>query len=227
VSVCVGRIAPRGPCTANNIRRITTAESGRRASTRRGLGVALAGAIRHTITGYVAWNQERQASARRGRRTEPSPARTTHRWPNARPRNKSGEHPPAVGSEIALATATGFRERIKSAPRIRLPHHGWLTPAAPGARRRCTEKTTFAVHNRMFPRVARINPPWPANRTQSRENHAPLAERATPGTGAAGVSPPWFGNRDCDCVRQRFKPLPASPLARRGSGIAIATATSL
>jgi hypothetical protein len=53
VSVRVGRIAPRGPCTANNIRRITTVESGRRASTRRGLGVALAGAIprRHQTQG--------------------------------------------------------------------------------------------------------------------------------------------------------------------------------
>jgi hypothetical protein len=54
--------------------------------------------------------------------------------------NRSGTHQPAVASGIALATATGFRERITFALHIRLPHHGWLTPAAPDARRRCTEK---------------------------------------------------------------------------------------
>jgi hypothetical protein len=84
-------------------------------------------------------------------------ARITHCWPT--PWNRSGKRQPAVASGIALATATGFRGRITFAPHTRLPHHGWLTPAAPDARRRCTEKTTFAVHNRMFPRAAGVNPP--------------------------------------------------------------------
>jgi hypothetical protein len=68
------------------------------------------------------------------------PQQSTHCQPTMRPRNRSGGHQPAVGSEIALATATGFCGWITFAPRIRLPHHGWLTPAAPDARRRCTGK---------------------------------------------------------------------------------------
>jgi hypothetical protein len=57
------------PCAARITHRWPTARPWnreRRASTRRALEVALAGAIRHTITGYLACNQERRASARRG-----------------------------------------------------------------------------------------------------------------------------------------------------------------
>jgi hypothetical protein len=51
-----------------------TPKQKRRASTRRALEVALAGAIRHTITGYLACNQERRASARRGSGIAPATA---------------------------------------------------------------------------------------------------------------------------------------------------------
>jgi hypothetical protein len=42
------------------------------------------------------------------------------------------------------------------------------------------KKTIFAVHNRMFPRAAGINPPCFAIRTLCRENHALFADSATP-----------------------------------------------
>jgi hypothetical protein len=42
------------------------------------------------------------------------------------------------------------------------------------------KKTTFAVHNRMFPRGAGVSPPWFAIESLCRENHALFADRATP-----------------------------------------------
>jgi hypothetical protein len=218
----------------------------------------------------IACSQERRASARRALRYEPCAARITHRWPTARPWNRSGAHQPAVlwksrlrgrfgtqsrdtsratksggrqpAVDVVTASATAFvhgrpagrrcaaivvlplqarytnhgwltlaapdaRRRCTEKNDIRgaqshvpksggrqpavdlvtasatafvpgrpagrrcaaivvLPlqarytNHGWLTPATPDARRRCTEKTTFAVHNRMFPRAAGVSPPW-------------------------------------------------------------------
>jgi hypothetical protein len=43
------------------------------------------------------------------------------------------------GSITALATAIGFRGVITFITHDRMVRHGWLTPAAPGARRRSTE----------------------------------------------------------------------------------------
>jgi hypothetical protein len=143
---------------------------------------------------------------------------------------KSGGRQPAVDVVTASATAFvhGRPARRRCAAIVVLPlqarytNHGWLTPAAPDARRRCTEKTIFAVHNRMFPRAARVSPPWLGMRTLCRENHALFADSATPEqerrasacrgrrtepsaarithcsptvrrrTRAAGVSPPWM-----------------------------------
>ena len=57
---------------------------------------------------------------------------------------------------------------------VRLPSHGGLTPAAPGARRFFgAEKATFALYKRIFAR-----------------------------TRAVAVSPPWLHGRDCNGVRQ-------------------------
>jgi hypothetical protein len=101
---------------------------------------------------------------------------------------KSGGRQPAV--DVVTASATAFVHGRPAGRRCaaivvlplqaRYTNHGWLTPATPDARRRCTEKATFAVHNRMFPRAAGINPPCFAIRTLCRENHALFADSATP-----------------------------------------------
>jgi hypothetical protein len=114
-----------------------TPEQKRRASARRALGIALAGRF---------GTQSRDTSRA----------------------IKSGGRQPAV--DVVTASATAFVHGRPAGRRCaaivvlplqaRYTNHGWLTPAAPDARRRCTEKTTFAVHNRMFPRAAGVSPPW-------------------------------------------------------------------
>jgi hypothetical protein len=71
----------------------------------------------------------------------------------------------------------------------RYTNHGWLTPAAPDARRRCTEKTIFAVHNRMFPGVTGINPPWCSIRTLRRKNQRIASRRCDPWNKSGGRQP--------------------------------------
>jgi hypothetical protein len=105
-----------------------------------------------------------------------------------RPPNRSGGRQPAV--DVVTASATAFvHGRPAGRPcaaivvlplQARYTNHSWLTPAAPDARRRCTEKAIFAVHNRMFPGAAGVSPPWPANRTQCRKIDALFADSATP-----------------------------------------------
>jgi hypothetical protein len=114
---------------------------------------------------------------------------------------KSGGRQPAVDLVTASATAFvhGRPARRRCAAIVVLPlqarytNHGWLTPAAPDARRRCTEKTIFAVHNRMFPRAAGVSPPCFGSRACGGDwahNHGIRRVQSR----AAGVSPPWFGN---------------------------------
>ena len=115
---------------------------------------------------------------------------------------KSGGRQPAV--DVVTASATAFVHGRPAGRRCaaivvlplqaRYTNHGWLTPAAPDARRRCTEKTIFAVHNRMFPRAAGVNPPWLAIRTLCRKNQRIASRRCDPQTEAAGVNPPRFGS---------------------------------
>jgi hypothetical protein len=149
---------------------------------------------------------------------------TNHGWltpaaPDARPRctekndirgaqshvPKSGGRQPAV--DVVTASATAFVHGRPAGRRCaaivvlplqaRYTNHGWLTPAAPDARRRCTEKATFAVHNRMFPRAAGVSPPWFAIRTLCRENQRITSRRCDPKTEAARIDPPCFRNRAC------------------------------
>ncbi len=116
---------------------------------------------------------------------------------------KSGGRQPAVDVVTASATAFvhGRPARRRCAAIVVLPlqarytNHGWLTPAAPDARRRCTEKTIFAVHNRMFPRAAGVSPPCFAIRTLCRKNQRIASRRCDPQTEAAGINPPCFGSR--------------------------------
>jgi len=110
--------------------------------------------------------------------------------------------------DVVTASATAFVHgrpaRRRCAAIVVLPlqarytNHGWLTPAAPDARRRCTEKTIFAVHNRMFPRAAGVNPPWLAIRTLCRKNQRIASRRCDPQTEAAGINPPCFANYAAD-----------------------------
>jgi hypothetical protein len=101
---------------------------------------------------------------------------------------KSGGRQPAV--DVVTASATAFVHGRPAGRRCaaivvlplqaRYTNHGWLTPAAPDARRRCTEKATFAVQNRMFPRAAGVSPPCFAIRTLCRENQRITSRRCDP-----------------------------------------------
>jgi hypothetical protein len=56
------------------------------------------------------------------------------------------------------------------------------------------KKMTFAVHNRMFPRAARVSPPWFAIRTLCRKNQRITSRRCDPQTEAARINRPCFAN---------------------------------
>jgi hypothetical protein len=106
-------------------------------------------------------HEERRASARRG--TEKRTCNAV-RFPGT---DYIRHAPRASAPRGAYAPRSWLRvrwNRDESGLRCRdaSPHgHGWLTPAAPGARCRSGEEiTTFAVHKRMFSRAAGVSPPW-------------------------------------------------------------------
>jgi hypothetical protein len=74
----------------------------------------------------------------------------------------------------------------------RMVPHGWLTPAAPGARRRSAEKATFAVLERTFTRAAGVSPPGFGNVTFLQICDADRQPHPCVQLGAATVSPPWY-----------------------------------
>jgi hypothetical protein len=110
-------------------------------------------------------HEERRASARRG--TEKRTCNAV-RFPGT---DYIRHAPRASAPRGAYAPRSWLRvrwNRDESGLRCRdaSPHgHGWLTPAAPGARCRSGEEiTTFAVHKRMFSRAAGVSPPWVGKR---------------------------------------------------------------
>jgi hypothetical protein len=120
---------------------------------------------------------------------------------------KSGGRQPAV--DVVTASATAFVHGRPAGRRCaaivvlplqaRYTNHGWLTPAAPDARRRCTEKATFAVHNRMFPRAARRQPAVAVRyRTLAAESRVPARTQERRASARRGC-----GNRVCNGVRAR------------------------
>jgi hypothetical protein len=142
-----------------------------------------------------------------------------------RPTSKSGGRQPAVVPENALATAADFSEpstfaparsvsiprlayasrswlRVRmlllmcvSYPKVRYPHHGWLTPAAPGCATcvpcgmrhlRCTNARAHKSGGRQPAVVGKPN--------ALRRKSPTIRRRCDARTRAAGVSPPWSVN---------------------------------
>ena len=79
---------------------------------------------------------------------------------------------------------------------ITLAHHGWLTPAALGARCSFAAKALFAMDKRTFTGAAGVSPPW-LDEPDAVPRESNIVQRlASTRSGAAGVSPPWLGERD-------------------------------
>jgi hypothetical protein len=101
---------------------------------------------------------------------------------------------------LAHASRSRSCERMPSLicvfhPRVRYVSHGWLTPAAPGARR------PVATQCACGDAKARTSTRW-------KKHMQPRA---------AGVSPPWFGNAIATSTQQRQLQVELLSLARRGS----------
>ncbi len=137
-------------------------------------------------------DQERRASARRGsvnrtlcreNRTLSSGCRT-----HSHERRASARR----GSVTAPAMAIGFRGVITFTTHDRMVRHGWLTPAAPGARRQSPEKQRHSrCTNARSTRAAGVSPPWfgEPNAVPRESNIVQRLSNAQ--SRAAGVSPPW------------------------------------
>jgi hypothetical protein len=109
-----------------------------------GSGTTVRRASRALFGGNRTGNQERRASARRGcnwrlqRRAFLSgairryAAGVGHHSAKIGPRNKSGGREPAVVSETVFATGIVYRGVIAFRAHDQRPHHGGLTPPAPG-----------------------------------------------------------------------------------------------
>jgi hypothetical protein len=75
-------------------------------------------------------------------------------------------------------------------------HHGWLTPAALGARCSFAAKALFAMDKRTFTGAAGVSLPWLGERDAVPRESNIVQRLASTRSGAAGVSPPWLGERD-------------------------------
>jgi hypothetical protein len=86
-------------------------------------------------------------------------------------------------------------------------HHGWLTPAALGARCSFAAKALFAMDKRTFTGAAGVSPPW-LDEPDAVPRESNIVQRlASTRSGAPGVSPPWLGNvlavMNAVCERER------------------------
>gem|GEM_PF-3944778 len=75
---------------------------------------------------------------------------------------------------------------------ITLAHHGWLTPAALGARCSFAAKALFAMDKRTFTGAAGVSPPWLGERDAVPRESNIVQRLASTRSGAVGVSPPWL-----------------------------------
>jgi hypothetical protein len=90
---------------------------------------------------------------------------------------------------------------------ITLANHGWLTPAALGARCSFAAKALFAMDKRTFTRAAGVSPPWLGERDAVPRESNIVQRLASTRSGATGVSPSWLGNvlavMNAFCERER------------------------
>jgi hypothetical protein len=140
----------------------------------------------------------------------------------------AGVSPPWLGNVLAVMNAVCERERSPTTAGLRQPlliasrtplhkcvscrcngcvHHGWLTPAALGARCSFAAKALFAMDKRTFTGAAGVSPPWLGERDAVPRESNIVQRLASTRSGAAGVSPPWLGNvlavMNAVCERER------------------------
>jgi hypothetical protein len=86
-------------------------------------------------------------------------------------------------------------------------HHGWLTPAALGARCSFAAKALFATDKRTFTGAVGVSLPWLGERDDVPRESNIVQRLASTRSRAAGVSPPWLGNvlavMNAVCERER------------------------
>jgi hypothetical protein len=95
--------------------------------------------------------------------------------------------------------AIGFREVITFTTRYRMAHHGWLARIAPGAALDARTRIVANVRWRFarairFTTTADLRQPLLVRDAGPPKKRHSRCSNARP-TGAAGVSPPWSGNR--------------------------------
>jgi len=91
-----------------------------------------------------------------------------------------GVSPPWLGNVLAVMNAflrTGT-----------LAHHGWLTPAALGARCSFAAKALFAMDKRTFTGAAGVSLPWLGERDAVPRESNIVQQLASTGSGAADIS---------------------------------------
>jgi hypothetical protein len=201
---------------------IRTSEQERRASARRGpVNRTLCSEYRVLFGDHATHEQERRASARRGNETHsrqrPAFADGSRFVPQIR----------LPAPRLAYASRSYLKTRMLlvicvSYLRVRYSLHGWLTPAAPGARRSLA--ATCAIcdpETHMQPRAAGVSPPWAGEPNAvpriSRTVHRPRDAQ----TRAAGVSPPWQRNAHATATGFRgwitFRAADSAPRTTAGS----------
>jgi hypothetical protein len=198
----------------------------RRALARRGsVNRTLSGENRALFGDHATDEQERRPSARRGSEPHREPQSPTHPRRSTATQERGGRQPPWVqethlqlvakvaGWLLATVSPPWVRSVERSAWRAvnhlqsRFGNHGWLTPAAPGARRSFAGKSFLAMRSRTGTKSGGRKPPVAQNRIGNRNRpHTRPTEQpsvgsenalATSGEGcrmAAGErSPPWVG----------------------------------
>jgi hypothetical protein len=127
---------------------------------------------------------------------------------------RSGGRQPAVARKRCKRTSLAGSCQRSFAPdavakcaRGATVHHGWLTPAALGARCSFAAKALFAMDKRTFTGAAGVSPPWLGERDAVPRESNIVQRLASTRSGAAGVSPPWLGNvlavMNAVCERER------------------------
>jgi hypothetical protein len=98
-------------------------------------------------------------------------------------------------------------------------NHGWLTPAAPGVRRRFAEKWRHSrCTNARSTRAATVSPPWFGNVTSLRTGNADRQPHPYVRLRAAGVTPPGYGN--VSRLQSAARNVPRTPTAAsRAAGV--------
>jgi hypothetical protein len=97
------------------------------------------------------------------------------------------------GSDSRLQRGSVFADRLRFAPHSRFPHHGWLTPAAPGARAQVVANgqwcfaTAFRLPRGAYAPLLCCDANVFRRKNDFCDAHTHIRPRA------AGVSPPWFG----------------------------------